>query len=60
LAFVARSELIAEVCRALQQELAPLGCELAVFAVERQALEWLREAEPQARRAPPCRALAFQ
>lgn len=42
LAFVARSEAIVEVCRNLQPELTPLGCELGVFQIERQAFEWLR------------------
>lgn len=48
LAFVARSEATVEVCRELQKELAPLGCELGVFALEGQAFEWLR-GEPRAR-----------
>jgi len=50
LAFVARSDEIAEVCRTMQKALTPLGCELAVFWDERQAHEWLRggEQEPRA------------
>ena len=61
LAFVARSEAIVEVCRDLQKELTPLGCELGVFQAEPQALEWLRGRELQAPPAPPVhRAPAFQ
>jgi hypothetical protein len=61
LAFVARSEAIVEVCRSLQKDLAPLGCEIGVFPAERQAFEWLRGGELQAPRAPvQQRAPAFQ
>lgn len=49
LAFVARSEAIVEVCRSLQRELAPLGCELGTFQIERRALEWLRSGRLPAR-----------
>lgn len=49
LAFVAHSEAIVEVCRDLQRELTPLGCELAIFQTERQAFEWLRSG-----RLPAC------
>jgi hypothetical protein len=60
LAFVARSGAIVEVCRDLQKDLAPLGCELGVFPAERQALEWLRAGEPQAPRAPVQRVPVLQ
>jgi hypothetical protein len=60
LAFVARAGAIVEVCRTLEMELAPLGCELAVFPAERQALEWLRDAAPPAPRAPAFRVPALQ
>lgn len=42
LAFVAHSEALVEVCRDLQRELSPLGCEFGIFQIERQAFEWLR------------------
>lgn len=45
LAFVARSDAVAEVCRTMQNELTPLGCELEVFQAERQAHEWVRGGE---------------
>lgn len=59
LAFVACSDEVAEVCRTMQKELTPLGCELGVFRAERQAHEWLRDGkrpELQAR-APLAEAL---
>lgn len=60
LAFVARSQAIVEVCRAMQEELTPLGCELEVFQVERQAFEWLRGGEPQVSRTAAHAAPVFQ
>lgn len=59
-AFVARSGETAGVCRSMQKELAPLGCELAVFPAERQACEWLGSSELQASPAPVHAAGAFQ
>jgi len=49
LAFIARSDEIAEVCRTMQNELTPLGCELGVFRAERQARQWLRDGKREAR-----------
>jgi len=49
LAFVARSDEIAAVCRTMQNELTQLGCALGVFRAERQAQEWLRDGRPRAR-----------
>jgi hypothetical protein len=62
-AFVTRSDGIAEVCRSMQKQLTPLGCELAVFQVERQAQQWLRggkllEPKPRSRAADAGKALA--
>lgn len=59
-AFVARSGDIAGVCRNMQKELAPLGCQLGVFPAERQACEWLGGGELQARPAAVHTAAAFQ
>lgn len=56
LAFVARSDEMAEVCRSMQKELTALGCELEIFQVERDAFEWLSAGEPQGR--TPCVARA--
>ena len=60
LAFVARSAAVVEVCRTLQKELAPLGCELEVFQAECPALQWLRAGELRAPRRPVRCAPAFQ
>lgn len=56
LAFVARSDEIAEVCRTMQKALTPLGCELAVFRSERRAHEWLGGGQEQDR-APQAKAV---
>jgi hypothetical protein len=60
LAFVARADGIVEVCRTLQQELAPLGCELRVFPADRQAFDWLRGDDLPAPRAAVHGSPAFQ
>jgi hypothetical protein len=60
LAFVARSEAIVRVCRILRSELAPFGCELGVFPVERRAFDWLRGGELHGRTESGKRASATQ